>query len=232
MLEASSPFEQMDLSGTKPTSVPMETIHVDIDPDVMVADYARAFVREIRRLNPRRFEQAPISDEEMIKYCTYLLYQRVLSVVDECKHWRLLKNLWIPVFIQYAMRMVGRVEIKSQGLLLMPVMSSEVSMSLEEALELSSRIGLYDQDVQMVRDAMPRGKDGDLDTMSCSLIAGYVRSMKQVEHPVATYMAAFLGFKLQEEQAFEVLYRVQYDDLAFLQAALVADPVVMGRRSV
>lgn len=221
-------FSQMDLTGVRPTSVPMETIKVNIDPSVMVDDYAKAFVRELQRINPRRFEQCPITDEEMIKYCRYILTQRIACVSDNCKDWRAIKNLWIPVFIQYAISLVGVVEIYDQGLRLEPVMDETTEMNLSEALELSNRIGLYSADVQVRLDAMPREKKGDRDTMSCALIAGYVRTISPVEHPVATYIAAFMGFTIQKESAFSVLYRVQYDDLEFIRAALTNNKAVMG----
>lgn len=221
-------FSQMDLTGVRPTSVPMETIKVNIDPSVMVDDYAKAFVRELQRVNPRRFEQCPITDEEMIKYCRYILTQRIACVSDNCKDWRAIKNLWIPVFIQYAISLVGVVEIYDQGLRLEPVMDETTEMNLSEALELSNRIGLYSADVQVRLDAMPREKKGDRDTMSCALIAGYVRTISPVEHPVATYIAAFMGFTIQKESAFSVLYRVQYADLEFIRAALTNNKAVMG----
>lgn len=224
-------YTNLDLTGVKPTSVKLDTIYVKVQPEVMVDDYATAFVKECQRINPRRFEQAPISDEEMKKYCRYLLSQRIACIEDSCKDWRMLKNLYIPVFIQYAMSLVGVVDIKDKGLRLVPVMEEDESMTLEEALDLSDRIGLFEHDVQVRKDAMPRSKDGDLDTMSCALIAGYIRSISAVDHPVATYVAAFMGFELQKEQAFQVLYRVQYDDLEFIRAALTHNHVVMGNVS-
>lgn len=101
-------------------------------------------------------------------------------------------------------------------------------MTLEEALELSSRLSYYEDDVQIRIDAMPRSREGDQDTMSSALVAGYVRSIKPVDHPIATYIAAFLGFSLKREQAFSVLYRIQYDDLEFIRAALTNNRTVMG----
>ena len=56
--------------------------------------------------------------------------------------------------------------------------------------------------------------------MTTALIADYVRATKELAHPVTTYLTAFLGLKLREENAFKVLYRVQYDDLSYLAQAL------------
>lgn len=226
-------FENLDLTGIRPTSVPLETIEVSIDPAVMVDDYAKAFRLELLRNEPRRFEQVNLTEEEIIKYCRYILRQRIACVTDTCKDWRIIKNLWIPIFIQYSISLVGLVIIPERGLKLMPVMdkTDEVEeLSLSEALEISGRIGLFSKTVQMRLDAMPRSKYGDQDTMSCALIAGYVRTLAPsgVEHPVATYIAAFMGFSIKREREFAVLYRVQYDDLEFIRAALTNNRTVMG----
>jgi len=225
-------FQNLDFTGVKPTSVPMDTIEVHIDPATMIDDYAIAFVNELSRCDPRRFEQAPVSKEEMIKYCRYILRQRIACVNDACKDWRAIKNLWIPVFIQYAISLVGIVQITERGLTLKPVIDDlpegEAEFTTKEALELSGRIGLYEKSVQIRLDAMPRDKRGDRDTMSCALIAGYVQSLDEVSHPVATYIAAFLGFTIKKESAFSVLYRLRYDDLEFIRAAMLNSRVVMG----
>lgn len=77
-------------------------------------------------------------------------------------------------------------------------------------------------DLQIVQDGMPRSSDGNVDVMSTALIAGYVRSLKRVEHVAATYVTAFLGMKLKEEVAMQTLYRVQYDDIEFIATALTS----------
>lgn len=221
-------FQDLDFTGVKPTSVPMERIDVVVDSKVMLDDYAVAFVKECRRNDPRRFEQSPITAEEMQRYCRFLVSERIKCLSDNNPNWRLLKNLYIPVFIQYSLSLIGRVQIKDRGLELFPVIDEEVTMSISDALELSSRIGLFESSVQIRLDAMPRSKEGDLDTMSCALIAGYVRSMREIAHPVSSYIAAFLGFTIRKEQAFSVLYRVQYDDLEFIRSAITNSRQVMG----
>lgn len=225
-------FSTLDFTGVKPTSVPMQTVEVQIDPATMIDDYAKAFVSEVRRCDPRRFEQVQITEDEMVKYCRYILKQRIACIDDKCADWRAIKNLYIPVFIQYAISLIGVVQIYDRGLTLKPVMcdpkEGETEMTLNEALELSGRIGYFEKSVQVRLDAMPRDKRGDRDTMSCALIAGYVRSLTPVEHPVATYIAAFMGFTIKKESAFQVMYRLQYDDLEFIRSAMMNSRVVMG----
>jgi hypothetical protein len=102
---------------------------------------------------------------------------------------------------------------------MIPVVAEESEMTFEEAVEISNKIGAFEDDLQIVYDAMPRSEMGNEDVMSTALIAGYVRSLKVVEHVSSTYVAAFLDMKLKQEVAFQALYRIQYDDLNFIATA-------------
>lgn len=213
-------YHTLDLGTGAPTSVRMEVVKVEVTAEDMVADYARAFVKETYRVAPARAEQVKLSEDEMVNYAKFLLVKRIECVEDNCKDWRRLKSLYIPVFLQYALRMIGKVVIRKRGLTLVPVMTDRTTITLEEALAISNKVGAFEDDLQLVQDAMPRDNSGDVNVMSTALIAGYVRSMVEVEHVSDTYISAFLGMKLMEEQAFAVLYRVQYDDIEFIRSAL------------
>lgn len=213
-------FENLDFHTGEPTAVTMETIVVEIDPTEMVDDYAKAFVREASRVNPLLHNQVQLTEDEMIAYARYLLVKRVECVDGTCSDWRRLKLLYIPVFLQYAMRMVGKVVIRNQGLTIVPKIELDDVMSYEDAVKVSEKVGAYEDCLQIVKDAMPRDIEGDESVMSTALIAGYVRARRRVDHVADTYVSAFLGMKLREEQAFAVLYRVQYDDVEFIRTAL------------
>lgn len=213
-------YQTLDLGTGAPTSVRMETVKVEVTADDMVTDYARAFVKEAYRVAPARAEQVKLTEDEMIAYAKFLLVKRIECVEDDCKDWRRLKTLYIPVFLQYALRMIGKVVIRKRGLTLVPDMTDRTTITLEEAYTISDKVGSFEDELQLVQDAMPRDNSGDVNVMSTALIAGYVRSMFEVEHVSDTYVAAFLGMKLAEEQAFAVLYRVQYDDIDFIRSAL------------
>lgn len=213
-------FQTLDLGTGAPTSVRMEVVKVEVTAEDMVSDYARAFVREAYRVAPARAEQVKLLESEAIAYAKFLLVKRIECVEDNCKDWRRLKTLFIPVFLQYALRMIGKVVIRKRGLTLIPDMTDRTTITLEEALAISEKIGAFEDDLQLVQDAMPRDISGDVNVMSTALIAGYVRSMTEVQHVSDTYISAFLGMKLAEEQAFAVLYRVQYDDVDFIRTAL------------
>lgn len=220
-------FQTLDLTGSKPTSVATETIHVEISADNLLGQYARAFVNEAHRVAPLRAEQVGLTSEEVERYCEFLLYQRILSVKGQCDLFRKLKVLYIPIWIQYNLSMIGEVNIREKGLRLIPDMEAP-EMTYEEALKVSEKIGSFERDLQLVQDAMPRSQSGDRDVMSTALIAGYVRSLEKVEHVASTYVTAFLGMKLREEMAMSVLYRVQYDDVAYIASVLTTEKRILG----
>ena len=218
-------FATMSFGSAGPIPAPQETINVVIDPTLMVDDYAVAFVREAQRKAPLKFERQPITPDEISSYARFLLKQRVLSVRNDCSLYRQLKVLYIPSYLQYAISMIGEVNLRAKGIRLMPVYEEEV-ISIDQAKEISEKISAFTEELQIVRDAMPRDAAGDVDTMSTALIAGYAMSIEKVEHEASAYVAAFLGFKLQEELAFKVLYRTQYDDIGYITSA------VMSRREL
>lgn len=212
-------FANLDLGSAKPTSKPMDEIEVKVEGDLF-GNYAQAFVHEAYRKNPLRAEQVKLTPEEVDAYSRFLLTKRIECLTLDCKDYRKLKALYIPVWIQYNLSMIGIVMIRDRGIKLVPIEEHPSTMSIEEALAISDKIGMFEDDLQIVQDAMPRSPEGDLDVMSTALIAGYMRSMNPVKHVASTYAAAFMGLKLKEEIAFSALYRVQYDDIGYIAAAL------------
>jgi hypothetical protein len=100
------------------------------------------------------------------------------------------------------------------------------AMTYEDALAISDKISAYEGYVQMVKDGMPRGIEGDVDLMTTALIAGFVRSIDVVDHISTTYITAFLNMKIKEEAMYKVLYRVQYDDIGYISSALLHEKVI------
>lgn len=214
-----SKFDTLDLGSVKPTSIPMQIVEVKVEGDLF-SSYAKAFVAEAYRKNPLRAEQIGLTAEEVEAYSRYLVTKRIESVSNNCADFRKLKVLAMPAWIQYNLAMIGEVSIRDRGLKLVPIDSHPSSMSFDEALKVSEKISMFEDDLQIVYDAMPRSTSGDLDVMSTALIAGYMRSLNPVKHVAATYASAFMGLKLAEEMAFATLYRVQYDDIQFIATAL------------
>lgn len=215
-------FDALDIGTAQPISVPVELVEVEVGVDDLIGRYARAFVNEATRVNPLRAEQVGLTEDEVEDYCHYLLVQRVKTVHMDCPMFRKLKVFYIPCYVQYALAMIGRVDIRDKGLQLVPVAQDGDVISYEEALAISEKIGSFMDDLQIVQDAMPRDIHGNRDVMSCALCGGYVRSIEKVQHVSATYVAAYLGMRLRQEVAFQALYRVQYDDVAFIASALTA----------
>lgn len=215
-----APFQSLDLGTTKPTSVPQEEIEIQISAENLIGQYGKSFVQEAYRVNPLRAEQVALTADEVTDYCHYLLVKRVEIIHDNCPDYRKLKNLYIPSWIQYCLAMVGQLKLREYGLLITPVIEETKTITFEEAVAISEKIGAFEDDLQIVLDAMPRDKAGNADVMSTAMVADYVRAIKPVEHVAATYVTAFLGMKLKEELAFQVLYRVQYDDIGYVASVL------------
>lgn len=210
------------LGCDKPTPVSTDIIEVNISSANLFGDFAKAFVAEASRVNPLKFSRAKLSEEEITRYVEYIVTQRIKMVNIEKVRFYELKNLYMPSWIQYIISMIGRVDMRDVGLTMIPKMEVESQMEFTEALAISEKIGSFETDLQIVKDAFPRTIDGDRDVMSSALIADYVKALKPVQHVASTYVAAFAGFKLKEEAAFKVLYRVAYDDLNFIRSALIS----------
>lgn len=215
-------FQNLDITSAKPISVPIETVEVEMSESNLFEGYAKAFVNEAYRVNPLRAEQVKLTQEEVLNYIKYLLVKRIETVNMNCPDFRKLKVLYIPVWIQYNLSMIGEVTIRDKGLKLIPTVADTNTISYVEAVAISDKIGAFESDLQIVKDAMPRDITGDVDVMSTAMIDGYVRAIDKVDHVAATYVTAFMGMKLKEEAAFKVLYRVQYDDIQFIATALTA----------
>lgn len=215
-------FESLDLGTLKPTSIPQEVVTVLLSTDNLIGDFAKAFVNETYRVNPLRAEQVKLTAEEVQQYAHYLMTKRIQVVNNDCPDFRKLKVLYIPSWIQYCLAMVGRLVRRDIGLMIVPEMETPSTMSFEEAVKISDRIGAFEDDLQVVKDAMPRSIDGNEDVMSTALVADYVRAIKPVQHVASTYVTAFLGMKLKQEMAFQALYRVQYDDFEYVASVLTS----------
>lgn len=213
------------LGTTKPTPRMFEVVEVTIEPNQVVGNFSRALINEASRKNPLAFNNVNLTVEEIRSYIDYLMAKRIETVNEQCHDFRKLKILWIPSFVQHCMRLIGRVSIYEEGLELVPVWKGPDIISFDEAATISDKLGAFRNDLQMVQDAMPRDTRGNEDVMSTALIANYVCARKEV-HIAATYVCAFMGMQLQKEAAFQVLYRMQYDDLDYIAVALTTQGIL------
>lgn len=216
-------FATLDF-GTKPISEKLETIEVSINTELILADFAKAYLAELYRRNPLRAESAKITEEELQAYFDGLIKIRVLSLgINGCKDWRAAKALFIPSWIEFSLSRIGEVIDNTRGLKFVPVLD-DLSYDFAKMLETSAKLQSFTADgVVLHKDAFPRGSEGDYETMSMAIIDGYVRSIDSKSHPVASYIAAFLGFTLKKETDFKLLYRIKYDDVDFIRTMLLAE---------
>jgi len=220
--QATSKFASIDLGTGVPTSVPMETIEVVIDPSILIGDYALAFLKECDRTQPLRAKATGLTVDELFSYCVFLLDTRIKSVVSFVPQYSRFKVLAIPAFIQYCLENVGRVVLNDVGLTMVPTLAETCEViTFEQALVISEKVKSFEDTLVVLTDALPRSPEGNVEVMSTALIAGYVRAQKKVS-PVSSYLGAFLGLSLKKENVFQMLYRVQYDDLEYIRMALTS----------
>lgn len=220
-------YESMDF-GTTVTTSSYDQITVTINPEVMVDDYAAAVAADLQRRNPTRYAviNKQLKDKEkgsldtlVPKYVRTLLAIRVESIKGSCPNWRQARELNIPPYIQYVLSQIGEVNDIDRGLKITP--SFEYEYDIQEALDISSIIEFFTADgVVLLKDAFPRSKQGDKETMSLAIIDNYVKGIDRT-HPAKSYITVFLGMKLQEETNLRALYRIRYDDIDFVKSMLL-----------
>lgn len=220
-------YESMDF-GTTVTTSGYDQITVEIDPDVMIDDYSDAVVADLQRRNPTRYAAINAQREELEKdpldilvprYVRILLAIRVESIKGSCPNWRQARELNIPPYIQYVLSQIGEVNDIDRGLKITP--SFDYEYDINEALEISSLIESFTGDsVVLLKDAFPRSRQGDKETMSLAIIDNYVKGIDRT-HPAKSYITVFLGMKLKEETELRALYRIRYDDIDFVRSMLL-----------
>lgn len=214
-------FEQFFANqGGVPHPITTEVIDIQVGTEGMLRAYSEAVVAEAQRTNPTLFNVEPLTIEEIMEYAQFLLQGRV-DLVNGKPGVRVhqFKQLWIPVFIQHVLSTIGIVDYYKIGLRVKPI-AEITAYSLEQAEAFSYKLSKYRDGLQMVQNAMPSDFKGDPDVMSCAIISDYVRSFKQDTHPAAAYVAAFAGLQLMEQMSLSALYRIQYDDMNFIQGMI------------
>jgi len=220
-------YRQIEMFAARPASAEVTLIEVTVGLNSMIGDYANAFVHEAYVRTPLRAEQVGLTVEELNQYLDFLLFQRIECIHLRCTGFRKLKPLLIPAFFQYVLCQIGEVIDSQYGYHILPISADEADpITLARAFEISHKLEGLKDDMALVRDAMPRSTQGNPDVMITAVIADYVRSMKVLEHPISSYVSAFLNLKLQKEAALGVLYRVRYDDVGFIRASM------MGREEI
>lgn len=226
-------FQSMNF-GTVVTTSEYHDVEVVVDPEFMMKDYATAVVHDLERRNPVRFASVSRQAEEFFgrpfeavvsDYLTDLAKIRIQSVRDECKVWREAKQLAMPPYVQFAISMIGTVLDYDHGRRFVPYMeSTDLALSTEQLFKVTELLRAFEGDgVVLLYDAFPKSKTGDQETMSYAIIDGYVKSIDKNSNPAKSYIAVFLGMKLQQESELKYLYSVRYDDIHYVKDRLIME---------
>jgi len=218
-------FQNIDY-GTRVSTTEIHTITVKIDPNMILGDYAKATLAEMSRMNPTRYSAISkrLSGVRLHEYFTYLLSCRISYVRNESKDWRLVRQFWMPAWIQFAIACVGEVLVSESGLKFVPTMDELENFGIEDAFEISDILRSFKVDgLSVLDDGFPRTREGEKDTMSVSLIGDSIKGIWPVTHPIYTYVSGFLGFKLLESNTYAILYKLRYDDVNFIAHSLLHD---------
>lgn len=224
-------FMNVDLEITSKEPYPEDpvTVEVTVAASKVMADFAAAIVEEMYRMNYDKAKQVNLTEDELTTYFEYLLTKRIQCVHMVCKDFRLLKLLYIPSYVQFTLSLIGRAIDRDQGLIFMPKLVNcddiaKVNIAeFADMLAISEKLASFENELQMVRDAMPRDIDGDLNFMSTALIGEYVAACRKIDHPMTTYVTTFLDMRLKEESTYALLYRRKYGDARLIAQVLTKE---------
>lgn len=227
-------FDNFDF-GTTVTTSSMDVIQVTINPELIMFDYADALLHDLQRRNPGRYAAATkqlmadkriqFADEyqAMHSYVAGLCQIRVEAINGNCSNWRKAKALVMTAVLQDALSCVGVITDRAHGFRIVPIMATPVEYDINTMLIVSEFIEMFEDDgIKLFKDAMPRGEEGDVDTMSCIIVGDEVKSMKVDAHPTFSYIAAFLGLKAYA-QSDERRFDVRYDLFSYIRFMLLSE---------
>lgn len=224
-------FDNFDF-GTTVTTSSMEEIYVTVDPIRMMHDYGDALLHDLERRNPDRYQAAinqlvgngsmwASAEEAIHYYLDGLAEYRIQSVNGNCSDWRKAKRLVMTAVVQDALSCLGIIQDRNHGFKVIPIMKEEKIVDIDRMLRVSEFLEWFENDgIKLFKDAMPRGVEGDVDTMSCIIVGDEVKSMKVDAHPTFSYIAAFLGLEAQKQQD-ERRFDVKYDLFSYIQFMLL-----------
>lgn len=232
-MNSTTDFMTVDLGVSQEHSTKTLTVEVTVDPSQTLAEYARAYVERCYVRNADKAQRLNLQADELIQYFTFLVTKRIQCVNNVCNDFRQLKLLYIPVYVQFALSLIGEAWDREQGLRFIPTLYgvddiSKVNVgTFAEMLAISDKLASFESEISLVRDAMPRDISGDLNYMSTALIGDYVVSQRKLPHPAVTYITTFLNMRLKEEADLAILYRREYGNRQLIaQVILHEDKLV------
>lgn len=226
-------FDNFDF-GTTVTTSKMDEIYVTVDPARLMHDYADALLHDLQRRNPMKYDSATADflaqnnqwssiEDAAHDYLDGLTAIRIESIHDKCTVWRKAKTLVMTAVVQDALSCLGIIQDRNHGFKVIPVLKTEYTVDIDRLIKFSSFLEWFEADgIKLFKDAMPRGVEGDVDTMSCIIVGDEVKSMKVDAHPTFSYIAAFLGLEAQELSDAK-RFDVKYDLFSYIQFMLLQE---------
>ena len=214
-------FDKLDY-GTRVSNSEFTEVKIVLDNSVIMDQFAIAYVNELKRMNPVRYQADPITVDDLKEYFSGILALRVEMINNNCPNLRQARRLYIPTWIEYTISKLGIVTDRVNGLVFKPTIN--INYDITNLLNTSDKLSLYQNDgLHLQSDAFPRSWEGDENVMGMVIIGDYIQGRNHNSHPVHSYVSAFLGNKLVEEQTFSMLFRVRYDETQFILQQLIHD---------
>lgn len=200
-----------------PTPMELLTIEVKFERAEIFNSFIDAFMYKIEADGGHIQRHVQLTKDEATYYIEYLMYSRIQFLVGEKVNFDLLNQLWVPAFVETALAMIGNYIDYDRNLHIVPVLSERKTFNEDDIRAIALKFARLKDVTHMVHGGLSRRREGDAEVMTTACIAGYVRSMSEVSTPLKTYLTGFLNTKIVEETSFQVLYRVQYDDIYRMQ---------------
>lgn len=226
-MDNTTDFMTIDLGVSQEHPTKVLTVEVTVDPSILMPEYAKAYVERMYRRNYDKATRVNLTADELTEYFTYLVTKRIQCVYNKCSDFRQLKLLYIPVYVQFALSLIGIAWDREQGIKFQPALigcddiANPDIGTFAEMLEISDKLASFESEISLVRDAMPRDSQGDLNFMSTALIGEYVSSQRKLDHVAITYITTFLNMRLKQEADLAILYRREYGNRELIAQAII-----------
>lgn len=212
--------------GTRVSTSDLEIVKVVMGGS-MISNFSIQYACAMQLANPIRYASLDKVPERLHRYLMFLLQTRLDYVNNRRVPWRELKALFVPWWMAYCLTRIGKYLNRNYGFEVVPDYEpdgADGKYDIQDAHLFSEVLASFKDDgFELVQNAFPSSYEGDPDVMSMVILSSYIHGMKDVTPSVAGYIAGFVDAHLVDETAFKALYRVRYDDLAFIGRMLTTD---------
>lgn len=217
-------FLTLEVGSGGPSMGELTEIEVMVSVDGLFKTFAANLAEQAFQRAPNEAKEVALTKDEIIEYADYLLSRRIDQVVHGKGGTGKLQDLWYPSFLVHCLQMIGRVVIRNRALLLLPtkeVMIPDNADTFLMAKKISLKFETLNWALRTVKGGFPRSIEGNQDVMSVALVVDRVRTIQHVGHVAMTYIGAVMNFTLRKEIAVKLSHPIFYDDVKFLESALL-----------